>query len=148
MLVLLLKRRENSNLDTVSCFAGKVMIFSSHGIKSSGTITALRWSLLLFLAGNSNDDNVSICRKSDNFFNPWNRKFLYPLCLESNACFDFEKGENSNLDTVSFFAGKVMILLSSGMKISGTDADTKNEKGLARFARSAWIKVHAKLIRR
>ena len=41
----------------------------------------------------------------------------------------------------AIFAGKVMILLSSGMKISGTDADTKNEKGLARFARSAWTKT-------
>ena len=46
--------------------------------------------------------------------------------------FDFRRGS-------AIFAGKVMILLSSGMKISGTDADTKNEKGLARFARSAWI---------
>jgi len=40
----------------------------------------------------------------------------------------------------ALLAGKVVIFLSNGMKISGTDADTKYIKGLARFARSAWIK--------
>ena len=50
-----------------------------------------------------------------------------------------KKGGKIQNEQCLFFAGKVISFFSSRIKISDTVADTKNEKGLARFARSAWI---------
>ena len=72
--------------------------------------------------------NVFFCRKSDKICNQWNWKFLYHPSPKFVMILKMA-GKFKSWGNVFFFAWKVMIFFSSGMKSSGTDADPKYLKG-------------------